>query len=137
VTQRTPTTPPFLPQTRRAWLSALVVLPAAALVAVGFYWLQSHLSKSWFTLLLLLILLAEPVLHERYVGRRTNSAHDLHQGRMAIVTHTCAPVGRVNMDGTAWAAQSLDDRPLEVGECVYVHSGEGLLLHVSRKQPTS
>jgi membrane protein implicated in regulation of membrane protease activity len=112
------------------------MLPAAALVAVAFVWLQAHLGKSWFTLLLLLMLLAEPMLRERYVGRRKNSPHELHQRRMAIVTHACAPVGRVNLDGTSWMAKSLDDRPLESGECVYVHDGEGLLLHVSRQEPT-
>ena len=135
MTQRKATTRPFLPQDRPGWLAALRAL--AIVIAIGFAvaWVRSHAESSWFTWLALTMLIVEPFVEQRYSGRRRNSAHQLHHGRMAIVTRSCSPIGRVNLDGTSWAAKALDDQPIEPGECVYVHDGEGQLLHVSRQEP--
>ena len=135
MTQRQPTTRPFLPQTRLEWLGALQAVVVVVLIGLGVVWVQAHVESRWFTWVALALLVAEPLLVQRYSSRRKNSAHVLHQGRMAIVTQSCSPIGRVNLDGTSWAAKALDDRPLEPGECVYVHDGEGQLLHVSRQEP--
>ena len=137
MTQRTPPTRPFLPQTHSEWLAIPKVLTVLALVGLGVWWLQSFVDPQWFTWFVLIMLLAEPMLHDKFMGRTGSSSHAMHHGRMAIVTQSCEPIGRVNLDGTPWAAKSLDDRPLQPGECVYVHDGDGLLLHVSRQEPTA
>ena len=134
--QHSRTRRPFLPQGRREWLAIPKALCILALIGIALLWLQGYLDKLSSTVLLLLVLVAEPLLRKRHADVAKDSAHGPEHGRMAIVTRACAPIGRVQLDGTSWAAKSLDDRQLESGECVYVHGGQGLLLHVSRAEPS-
>ena len=128
--------PGFLPQTRREWWTAAAILSGAVVMAAVLSLAYAHLNKTALTLLTLAVLAMEPWLHERHTQRRgQGSSHALHRGRMGVVTAACAPDGRISLDGTTWAARSLDHRPLEPGECVYVHGGQGLLVHVSRDKP--
>jgi membrane protein implicated in regulation of membrane protease activity len=95
-----------------------------------------QLSRAQSTILVLVVLSIEPWLLARDKRRSgQDSAHDLHRGRMGIVTLTCAPTGRVTVDGASWAARSVDEDVLQPGECVFIHGGQSLLLHVSRREP--
>lgn len=128
----------FLPSSRREWLVAggILVFGAAAVGAAA--WARAHFSNTVFAVLTLAVLAMEPWIRDRHGRRKGRSGdHALHYGRMGIVTETCAPTGRVRVDGTLWAAKSLDAQAPQPGECVYIHDGEGLVLHVSREEPRS
>jgi membrane protein implicated in regulation of membrane protease activity len=71
------------------------------------------------------------------LARATGRVPEVHGRQMGIVTATCAPVGRVSVDGVSWQARALDQEPLEPGECVYVHDVDGEVLAVSRQEPAA
>ncbi len=132
----TPNKRPFLPTGRRGWLAAVGIVVFGAGVASVATWAQAHFGATFAFVMMLAALLIEPWAHERYGRRRGGrGGHALLQGRMGIVTEACSPVGRVRVDGTLWTAKSTGGEELQAGECVYVHDGEGLLLHVSRAEP--
>jgi membrane protein implicated in regulation of membrane protease activity len=131
-----PVRPSFFPQTFREWRMVGAILLFGAVAILLLPRIFGQLSKTELAILMALFLVAEPWFHERG-GPRPNKhgAHTLLRGRMGIVTATFCPQGRVTVDGTSWAARSLDARPLEPGEAVHVHDAEGFLLLVSREEP--
>src|SRR5512134_3048345 len=127
----------FLPQGRREWRTAGAVAVFAVAAGGVVSWAGAHISGSAFAILAVALLAMEPWLQER-VARRQGKAgsHSLLRGRVGRVSDGCNPTGRVTVDGTVWAARSLDADPLPVGAPVYVHDGDGLVLHVSTSPPT-
>ncbi len=126
----------FLPTTQREWWSVVAIFPCAALIGLALWLVQGRLSWTTTGVVLAIALLTDAALLE-HAGRSKRRAcpHGLDQGRMGTVVKLCAPRGRVVLDGTSWAALSLDSAPLQEGERVYVHAASGLELHVSRTPP--
>jgi membrane protein implicated in regulation of membrane protease activity len=99
-------------------------------------WARDDLRGAVFGVATLAIVAASIELRARAARRNGRTvANALYRGRAAIVEHACSPTGRVRVDGTSWAAKSVDAQALQPGEQVYVHDGEGLVLHVSRRAP--
>jgi len=126
---------PFLPQTRREWLDIGRVLCIMTGIGTALFLAQEYIGRfAW--LLPLLVLLAEPfVKRQRALRAVVNGAHGLHRGRLCTVVDVTADTLRVRLDDTIWAARCLDTEGARVGQQVYVHGGDGLVVHVSKERP--
>jgi membrane-bound ClpP family serine protease len=52
--------------------------------------------------------------------------------KQGVVVEECAPTGKVQIGSEIWNAESIDRKPIEVGQVVIVRDVEGLKLIVER-----
>jgi membrane protein implicated in regulation of membrane protease activity len=132
----------FFQASRDQWLAVGFLVITGPLMVFGGRWLGDHLTDPQQRLVTIAVLVLAPFLQswadERAMLRSgASSPFALLRGRRGTVTASCNPKGLVILDGTIWQAESLDAPELRPGESVFVHTGEGLVLAVSRAAPST